>query len=358
MSSVGGSCRTGRGPPALLARFVFVVTTSLLSVEALGIIGWYRVGPTVVLLAVVGVGTSWLGYRVPQRTLEPLPDVPQRLGMPGNVIAAGLVAIVAAVWGARTFVALNHGMVSIDSLWYHLPAAARFADSGSILGIHHDAIDLSGFFPNASELLHSLGMVLLGNDTLSMILNFGWGAVVLTAAWCIGRPHGVSTVTLSGAAVLLSAPGFVATQPGAAHTDVVGLAWVLTAVALLVTADSRRITTDPVVLASAGLAIGAAVGTKWTFLPVAGALTLGVVLYLVRQRRFSLAGLWIAPLAVVGCFTYVQNWVLEGNPLPPTTLKIAGIGFDAAGPHDPNYAALGVVHLRSVGLAQAVSSRV
>jgi hypothetical protein len=172
-------------------------------------------------------------------------------------------------------------------------------------------------------------MVLLGNDMVSMVLNFGWGVLVLLAAWCIGRPYGVAAVTTAGAAVILCAPGFVATQPGAAHSDVVGLAFVLMAVALLVTSDPRRVSRHPVVLTLAGLALGGAIATKWTFLPVALVLTAIVVTVLLRRRHLLLVAAWVVPLVAVGCFSYVQNWVVEGNPLPLVDVTIGPVGFEA-----------------------------
>ena len=261
------------GPPGWLAQFVVVLTTCLLVILFLGVLGWYSLVPTTLLLAGGGVGMWAAASRLSTRPGEPLVVPPERLGQLAKIVAVVAVAFVAATWGARTYVALSHGMVSIDSLWYHLPLAARYSHLHSITGIYHDVDNLSGFYPVNAELIHSLGMVLLGNDFLSMVLNLGWGIAALVAAWCIGRPHGMSAVCVTALCVLLSAPAFVGTQPGAAHVDIVGVTLLLTAAALLVTANPWRVTTDLVVLALGAMLIGFAVGTKWTLVPVAVAMS-------------------------------------------------------------------------------------
>lgn len=319
---------TWAGPPGWLVQFVVVLTSCLVAILLLGTIGWYSLVPTTTLLALFGIGTWLVAGRLEVRATAPLAAPPERLGRPVKVVAVVALACVAATWGARTYVALSHGMVSIDSLWYHLPLAARYSHLHSITGIYHDVDDLSGFYPVNGELVHSLGMVLLGNDLLSMVLNLGWGAVALVAAWCIGRVHGVGAVCVTALSVLLCAPAFLGTQPGAAHVDIVGVALLLTAAALLVTADPRRVTTDRVVLALCAMLVGFAVGTKWTLVPVAVLLTLGIIVLLPRGVRLRVAAMWLGIVAVLGSFSYVRNLLRVGSPVPPVDLKVGPIGWD------------------------------
>ena len=170
------------GPPGWLAQIVAVLATCLVTILGLGIVHLFSLVPTTLVLAGVGVGM----YVAPRLASEPETRnrsnaAPERLGRAGQVVAIVAVAIFAATWGARVYVALSHGMVSIDSLWYHLPQAARFAHEHSVTGIHHDVDNLSGFYPINAELMHSLGMVLLGTDSISMVLTTIWGAVALLA---------------------------------------------------------------------------------------------------------------------------------------------------------------------------------
>ena len=86
---------------------------------------------------------------------------------------------------------------------------------------------MTAFFPANSELIHGLGILLMGNDVLSPLVNIGWLALALLAGWCAGRPFGVGAVTLTGVSALMATPNIVATQPGGGYDDIVGLALLL-----------------------------------------------------------------------------------------------------------------------------------
>jgi hypothetical protein len=315
------------GPPAWLAEFTTILTACLVTILALGVIGWYSIVFTTIMLAGIGVAMLWAANRLPEQPRQVPVRQPERLGRYAKVAAVVALACMAATWGARTYIALNHGMVSIDSLWYHLPQAARFADLHKITFIYHDVENLSGFYPINSELIHSLGMVFLGNDFLSMILNVGWGVVGLLAAWCIGRPRGMGAVCVAGLAVLFCAPAFVGTQAGAAHDDLVGVSLFLVAAALLVSGNPNRVTGNPIVLALAAMPVGFALGTKWTLIPMAVAFSLGVILLIPRGTRVRLIAMWLAIVGVLGSFSYVRNLIQAGNPLPNIDVKFGPIGW-------------------------------
>ena len=119
-----------------------------------------------------------------------------------------------------------------------MPFAARFVQDGSITSLHYvDSEPVTVFFPASSELFHSFGMLVMGNDVLSPLLNMLWLGLALLASWCIGRPFGVAPIAVAGCAILFATPGLVGTQPGGAYDDVVGLALLLSSVALLVNAQ-------------------------------------------------------------------------------------------------------------------------
>ena len=72
-----------------------------------------------------------------------------------------------------------------------MPFAADIAQSHSVTGFHHtETVFANWFYPQNSELLHAVGILLTERDTLSLFLNFGWLAIAFLAAWCIGRPYG------------------------------------------------------------------------------------------------------------------------------------------------------------------------
>jgi hypothetical protein len=233
------------------------------------------------------------------------------------------VTIVSADWATRTVDAYNHGMTTTDTLWYHMPFAARFVQQGTILPLHYvDSQSVTVFFPATSELFHALGILFMGNDVLSPLINSGWMAIALLAAWCVGRPFAVAPVTLTGVAALLATPGLVATQPGGAYDDIVGLALLLSCVALLVTSATLGGEKRFAGQAIAALAAGVALGTKFTFIAPVGALTVGIWILARRGRRWTEGAVWILLVALTGGFFYARNLIAVGNPLPALALRL------------------------------------
>ena len=123
---------------------------------------------------------------------------------------------------------------------------------------------------------------------------------------------------------MVATPGYVATQPGGAYTDIVGLALFLSSVAVVLhgrRAPRARLAATAI----AALAAGLALGTKFTFLAPVGALTLAVLLDAALDRRelrtwLRAAVAWCVPLFLIGGYFYVRNAVQVGNPLPSTSL--------------------------------------
>ena len=138
-------------------------------------------------------------------------------------------------WAGPVLHSLDVGIYRQDSTWYHLPFAAWFAQTGSVAGLlQTDPLKLAvWYYPLNSELLHSIGMVVLGNDLVSPLLNFGWMGVALLAAWCIGRPLGLAAATLLGAVVVVGSD-MMLVQAGNAPGDIAALACLLAAIAILV----------------------------------------------------------------------------------------------------------------------------
>jgi hypothetical protein len=231
-----------------------------------------------------------------------------------QLIAIAVVAVVFAHWGLTTKDALDRGIFNFDSLWYHLPFAVEMAHSHSVTGLHYtETIFTNWFYPQNGELLHADGILLTGRDTLSLFLNFGWLAIALLSAWCIGRPYGRAPLTVVAAAVLLECHTLVVREPGAAKNDLMAAALLLAAIAILINADWGAHLRP---LAAAGLATGMAVGTKSTALAMAAALTLAVVALAPTGRRSAAAGWWFAAALAGGGYWYLRNLVISGNPLP------------------------------------------
>ncbi|HYG97377.1 MAG TPA: hypothetical protein VD741_09760, partial [Solirubrobacterales bacterium] len=223
--------------------------------------------------------------------------------------------------------------------WYHMPFAVEMVQSHSVTGMHHtETVFTNWFYPQNSELLHAVGILLTGRDTLSLFLNFGWLAVAFLAAYCVGRPYGRGATTAVAAAILLECHTLVVRDPGAAKNDLMAAALILAAIAILVEAWSHRAAASQGVvelrggihakaqphpggwerwaLAAAGLATGLAAGTRVTALAMAAALTVAVVALAPKGRRWAAAGWWFLPALAGGVFWYLRNLVVAGNPIP------------------------------------------
>lgn len=315
------------GAPAALAGAVLAVSLFVVLCQALGVVGLLERLPLVVASVLAGVGFQWWGRTTPASDAAPPPAVesptpptlassPSRAGAVSPLLVA--LALVGAVlvvgqWSAHATDSLDGGIRDHDSLYYHLPTAARYAQTGSLTDVHFSEPDpQTAYYPANAEVLHAAAMVLFGGDVLSPVLNLGWAALALLAGWCLAGPRRGPLGVLAVAAVL-GMPVLAWSQAGSALNDVAGMALVVASAAMLAHDRAHR-----AAVAVAGLSAGLAVGTKLTML--APALALTVILALTAsgsgRRRLGLLGVWAGALVVGGGFWYVRNLALTGNPLP------------------------------------------
>ena len=394
------------GAPAHLVDAILGVALLIWLSEVLGVLqllyAWALVGAAVLLAAVVACGPrvlSWgaAGPRVLSRRggageslgsspgepaavrergrgeeqdaappRHPLPTPPAgETKQIGTLVAVGVIAVVFAHWGLTTADALSRGIFNFDSLWYHMPFAVEMANSHSVTGLHYtETVFTNWFYPQNSELLHAVGILLTERDTLGLFLNFGWLAIAFLAAWCIGRPYGRGPLAVVAAAVILECHTLVVREPGAAKNDLMAAALLLAAIAILINACGPRVlsrrggageslgsspgesaavreggwgeeqdaapprhppSTPPTgeaflqvgwALAVAGLAAGMAVGTKSTAVAMAAALSVAVLALAPSGRRWAGAAWWFLPALAGGGYWYLRNLVITGNPLP------------------------------------------
>lgn len=332
------------GPAAWLATSMIGLAIAIVASEALGSVGWFALLPVVVTFGGLGCLAWWIGVRggtARQAMREPPGSEPgpraeaDRTGLWGSWAAIGAVAVVVADWSIRTVDALRFGMTGTDSLWYHLPVAARFAESGRTWDLHYiDVVaapgsttsSLTAFYPGASELVHGLGIVFLGSDLLSPLINIFWLALALLAGWCIGRPYGLARVTLIGTAFLMAIPVLSLLNPGGGMNDVVGVALILAATAILVTAtNDLRDHLSAAAVVTAASAAGLAFGTKYSFIAPVGALGIGITAIGPRGVRVRRAVLWFGAVGLTGGYWYLRNLIAVGNPLPQLQLDLGPV---------------------------------
>jgi len=293
------------GAPALLATAVLALALLIWPAELLGSFSAWDPVPYLVLVAVIGVGLWKFAPRPPEGG-DSHPYLLGGVGIPSlwrderrrRTLIATAIALVIAVVAVIHFAGgvktrLSTGMTGFDSTWYHGPFAAGFFQSGNTWDLHFIAPQfLAWFYPANGEIFHAIGMLAFSRDVLSPLLNLGWFVGCLVACWCIGRPYRVAPWSLALGAIALSVPA-LADQAGEARNDIVGIFFLLAAVAIALNGE-RDVRTTLV----AGLAAGLAAGTKLNFLLPAAVLVIGLALIATRGTRWrALAASGSAALA-------------------------------------------------------------
>ena len=316
------------GAAARLAEIVLGVTALVWISEILGTVGWFHEFTVLAATIVVGIGAGLVSSKL-ETGRSPAPaEAPPRppVWNVAAIVAVLSVGALAAAWVVPTLSTLASGMDRTDSLWYHLPLAAKFVQTGYLGHIYFfDPIFLASFYPANSEVIHAVPMLFFDRDIASTVINLGWLAVALLSAYCIGRPYGLGPQALIGSSIALGSQSLVEFQAGEALNDITGVAFVLAAVALLVNGyaagaraegptTGRRIA--PAALAVAGIAAGFAAGVKLSFLAPVAALTVAVILIAPRATRLRATLAFGIPMLAAGGYWYLRNLIAVGNPIP------------------------------------------
>jgi hypothetical protein len=227
------------GAPARLAEVVLGISLLVVILELVGVVGLYRPGWVLAASILAGLAIGVAAGR---------PDRP-RLGLPAPpaapvalALAVGAALLVAGHWTMPTQVGLDIGMYLPNTTWHNEPFAARFVQEAQVGALHFtEVLRLTvWFYPQNSELLHSAGLLFLGSDFLSPLLNLGWMSLSLLAAWSFGRPYAAGAAALLGVALVLDAEMLLLFQPGDAKNDTIGLFFLLASAAILVNAEAQR----------------------------------------------------------------------------------------------------------------------
>ncbi len=310
-----------RGAYARLAEIVTGCALLVGIMEVLGTVGLFRLVPIVVGSIAVG---SALRLGLTSRSSAQV--VRPRAARPGVTAAvlilisvAGLV-VVLLLWTGRSLQSFEHGITGADSIGYHLPHAASYAQTGQIRAIRYtDDAYLTGLYPATSELFHALGIVLMGNDVLSPGINLIWLALTLLAAWCIGSVRGFGSTSMLAAALVMATPMMVGSNAGTADNDLLGVFFVMAALALwmrtadIPTTDTRAYRGGSII---AAVVAGLALSVRMNLLAPVGVLTLAAIALTPSGWRRSATGWWIGGLVLAGGYWYARNLIALGNPLP------------------------------------------
>jgi hypothetical protein len=310
-----------RGAYARLAEIVTGCALLVGIMEVLGTVGQFRLVPVVVGSIAAGSALRLgLTSRSSSRVVRPHAARP---GVSTTVLilisVAGLV-VVLLLWTGRSLQSYEHGIRGADSIFYHLPHAASYAQTGQIRAIRYTDFDyLNGLYPATSELFHALGIVLMGNDVLSPGINLIWLAFTLLAAWCIGSVRGFGSTSMLAAALVMATPMMVGSNAGTADNDLLGVFFVTAALALwmrtadMPTTDTRAYRGGSII---AAVVAGLALSVKLNLVVPVAAIALAAIALTPSGRRRSATGWWIGGLVLGGGYWYARNLIALGNPLP------------------------------------------
>lgn len=335
-----------RGGPAisLLVWVVIVLALSTLLGLVLGTLGVFGrwqlvVGAALICLIAESIWRRWGDGRP---SLGGLPVRFDRWAMAG-------FSLVLLAWLGGTKVGWNAALVGFDTLSYHMPFALSFAFEDGLR--HYTFVDVSylhHFYPAGSELLHAIGLALVGRDLLSDFLNLGFAMIAMLSAWCLGSRLGSARIGLLAITPLMVSAIMLRQQAGTASSDVGTVAVVLAAFAFAATAldrDSQPSSRSATAwLAVAGVAAGLAIGIKLTAgAPIA--VLSAWILYAGWRNPASRRGvlLFFVGLIVVGLPWELRNLILAGNPLPfihgigPIDLPAPARGFEGRAPYSVSY---------------------
>lgn len=328
------------------ARLAEIVTGCVLLVgvmETLGTVGLFRLVPMVVGSIATGSALR-LGLGSRSGACVRPPAGRSRLTAADAVLilvsAAGLV-VVLLEWTGPSLHSFEHGITGADSIAYHLPHSAFYAQAGQTRAIPYtDDAYLTGLYPATSELFHALGIVLMGNDVLSPAINLVWLAFTLLAAWCIGSLRGIGSASMLAAAMVMATPMMVGSNAGTADNDLLGVFLVLAALALWMrtadvpTADTQAYRSGTII---AALAAGLALSVKLNLLGPVAAIAFVAIALTPGARRWRATGWWIGGMVLAGGYWYARNLIALGNPLPWFSFGVLPTPHPPPLQHDNNY---------------------
>jgi hypothetical protein len=321
------------GALAGIATAVGAMTTLLVMAELLGTIGQLRRAALVPLALVVGAASALLRRRgsTAARNAPAAPAQVRRAPSPQAVIATACVVVVAAQALLAIRDSAATGILHIDALEYHLSTAAHFASTHSTRTYLHVSFgDDVPYYPFNAELVHAIGMVTLGRDSLSLVLTSIDIGLLLLAAYALGAEYDAGPVALCAVTSLVAVLGGF---DASALNDWASI-WPFVA-GIAVAVHARRHGSGLTLRAAAlsGLGFGLAAGTKLDLL--GPAILAGIAVFSLADRRLLALGVVAGTGLVGGGYWYVRDVILVGSPIPSSHLpglhQIPTSSFDRYG---------------------------
>ena len=279
-----------------------------------------------------GVGRKWPAAGRDERDNE---DRPKRLRT--TVLLACVLGLAFLANGA--IVGLSGPPRGWDVMTYHLPRAVAWLQHGNL---GHYGFS-PAYYPGNGEIA-LLVTLFTGTDRLATIVQCPFALLGAVALYGLAREIGAKERSAIAAPLAFVLTPIVLFSTGIAKNDLVIAATTLAGVFMLVRALRRHWSTAErrFALAVSGLALGLALGTKYTMLPFIVTTVLAVavamaavwgagnsssraLLNVLRSRAawsFALREtcVFIAWLAVPSTFWFAQNWIMTGNPFAPVSV--------------------------------------
>jgi Dolichyl-phosphate-mannose-protein mannosyltransferase len=274
----------------LLSLFRGVSAGGYLGVEALvfavAVVIWVRVG----------------------RPRPPIPRLQLGLAVRAHPVLTGLAIVCALAVAYEVVVAVTTPPTTIDELWYHLARAAAWVRHGGLYRIPGGNAAENDYPPNA-EIGALYGFAFLHRDTFAAVPQLTAQLAVAVSIAGIARRLGSSRAAAVFSGLLFLTLSAVAVNAMTALNDIVVAAFVAAAAYFVLGRDGRT------GLALGGLALGLALGTKYTAFFVQPALLLLAVVVL-RPRRLTMLAAWtVLGFAAVGAYGYAENLAHSRTPL-------------------------------------------
>lgn len=245
------------------------------------------------------------------------PHIPAR-SPAGTIVALGAVAAFVSLSG---LIAIAGPTQDFDTRNYHLPNMVHWLQGGSLWSFPFQYPDSwTGAHPGNGELLGLWLALPAHSDYLSLLSPILFAILGILAISVLARELGGRPwLGALGGLAVFAAPILFRSQTGSLATDTAAAASLAAAAALIARAVRSQ---ESQWIVGAGLALGLALGSKYTAIVPGAALALSAAVLLRPWRRW----LWLLP----GVLLFFAPWLVRnaletGNPIFPQRIAIGGV---------------------------------
>jgi hypothetical protein len=293
---------------AVLWGIYLVATTELISL----VHGVTQLGLTLTWLAAVLATTTWLVRRrmIRKELILPRPAFPKVWNERALLLVIVIVCLVTAL---IAWVAPSN---AIDSLRYHLPKVAHWAQNRSV-GFYTTGMYAQNDMPPGSEMIVLLDYVLAHSDRLANFVQWSAMLASLIGVSYLASRLGARPVGQWLAAVFAASLPMGIAQASSANTDYVVAFWAVCAACEVLAAWSQGANGQTALFASlaAGLGLLAKPTAAAYLLPLGLILAIKMIRDMKVKKTLALGALAVAIVVLVNLGPIIRNYVTYGNPI-------------------------------------------